>query len=87
MFTIHKTYFEEYFSLSMSSSVFLTDSSGGIGFSGTAIISEGFFNFCLPIILFVFLLKVVHDYRRRKKRLARMFQDSGSIMTSEKEES
>ena len=59
----------------MDSSPFLTDSRGGIGFSSTDLISEFFFTFCLPIILFIFLLKVYHDSRQRKKRLRRIIQN------------
>ena len=59
----------------MDSSPFLTDSRGGIGFSSTDLISEFFFTFCLPIILFIFLLKVYYDSRQRKKRLQRIIQN------------
>ena len=71
----------------MASSPLLTDSNGGIRFSGTDSISELFFNFCLPIILFIFFLKIYHDNRKRKNRLENMFQDIGGIMTLEEEES
>ena len=71
----------------MASSPLLTDSNGGIGFSGSDLISELFFNFCLPIILFVFFLKIYHDNRKRKKRLENMFQDIDGIMALEEEES
>lgn len=69
----------------MASSPFLTDSNGGIGFSGTDLISELFLNFCLPIILFIFLLKIYYDNRKRKKRLENMFQGTDGIMTLEEE--
>jgi len=59
----------------MDSSPFLTNSRGGIGFSSTDLISELFFTFCLPIILFIFLLKVFYDSRQRKKRLRRIIQN------------
>ena len=71
----------------MASSSLLTDSNGGMGFSGSDIISDLFFNFCLPIILFIFLLKIYYDNRKRKKRLENMFQDIDGIMTLEEEES
>lgn len=71
----------------MASSPLLTDSNGGMGFSGSDIISDLFFNFCLPIILFIFLLKIYHDNRKRKKRLENMFQDIDGIMKLEEEES
>ena len=71
----------------MVSSPLLTDSNGGMGFSGSDIISGLFFNFCFPIILFIFLLKIYHDNRKRKKRLENMFQDIDGIMTLEEEES
>ena len=71
----------------MASSPLLTDSNGGMGFSGSDIISDLFFNFCLPIILFIFLLKIYHDTRKRKKRLENMFQDIDGIMNLEEEES
>lgn len=71
----------------MASSPLLTDSNGGMGFSGSDIISDLFFTFCLPIILFIFLLKIYHDNRKRKKRLENMFQDIDGIMKLEEEES
>ena len=71
----------------MASSPLLTDSNGGMGFSGSDIISDLFFNFCLPIILFIFLLKIYHDNRKRKKRLENFFQDIDGIMNLEEEES
>ena len=58
----------------MSNSPFLTDSNGGMGFSGTAIISELFFFLCFPIILLIFFLKVYLDHRQRKRRLENMLQ-------------
>jgi len=66
-------------------SLFFTDSNGGMGFSGTGLISEFFFTFCLPIILFIFLLKVYHDYRQRKKRLETMSQGIEDILALEEE--
>ena len=71
----------------MASSPLLTDSNGGMGFSGSDIISDLFFNFCLPIILFIFLLKIYHDNHKRKKRLENFFQDIDGIMNLEEEES
>tara|TARA_B100000927_G_scaffold60103_1_gene46675 strand:+ start:322 stop:492 length:171 start_codon:yes stop_codon:yes gene_type:complete len=56
-----------------------------MGFSGTGLISEFFFTFCLPIILFIFLLKVYHDYRQRKKRLETMSQGIEDILALEEE--
>ena len=71
----------------MASSPLLTDSNGGIGFSGADLISEVFFNFCLPIILFIFFLKIYYDYRKRKQHLESMFQGTDGIITLEEEES
>tara|TARA_B100000963_G_C22626795_1_gene672786 strand:- start:3098 stop:3268 length:171 start_codon:yes stop_codon:yes gene_type:complete len=56
-----------------------------MGFSGTDLISEFFFTFCLPIIMFIFLLKVYHDYRQRKKRFQIMSQGIEDILALEEE--
>ena len=58
----------------MYNSPFLTDSNGGMGFSGTAIISELFFFFCFPIILLIFSFMVYRNFRQRKRRLENMLQ-------------
>ena len=65
----------------------LTDSNGGSGFSGSDIISDLFFNFCLPVILFIFFLKVYIDYRQRKKLIQGIFQTLEGTITLEEEES
>ena len=70
----HKIYSESECGCHVYNSPFLTDSNGGMGFSGTAIISELFFFFCFPIILFIFFLKVYRDHRQRKRRLENMLQ-------------
>ena len=65
----------------------LTDSNGGIGFSGSDIISDLFFNFCLPVILFIFFLKVYIDYSQIKKLIQGIFQTLEGTITLEEEES
>tara|TARA_B100000925_G_scaffold56091_1_gene36919 strand:+ start:568 stop:735 length:168 start_codon:yes stop_codon:yes gene_type:complete len=54
-----------------------------MGFSGAGLISEFFFTFCLPIILFIFLLKVYQDYRQGKKLLETMSQGIKDILALE----
>ena len=58
----------------MYNSPFLTDSNGGMGFSGTGILSELFFFFCFPIILLIFSFMVYRNFRQRKRRLENMLQ-------------
>ncbi|MEC8341075.1 MAG: hypothetical protein VXZ80_05455, partial [Candidatus Thermoplasmatota archaeon] len=70
----HKIYSKCECGCHVYNSPFLTDSNGGMGFSGTAIISEFFFFFCFPILLFIFFLKVYRDHRQRKSRLENMLQ-------------
>ena len=83
MSLLKRVYFEDLLRCLMASSPFLTDSNGGIGFSTTDMLTGFFFNFCLPIILFIFLLKIYHDNRKRKKRLENMFQITDDTMILE----
>ena len=81
----HKIYSKCEYGCYVYNSPFLTDSNGGMGFSGTAIISELFFFFCFPILLFIFFLKVYRDHRQRKRRLENMLQGVRSEMSMDEE--
>ena len=81
----HKIYSKCEYGCYVYNSPFLTDSNGGMGFSGTAIISELFFFFCFPILLFIFFLKVYRDHRQRKSRLENMLQGVRTKMSMDEE--